>query len=133
MADGQVFERNFAWAVYRGYSEVSARLGRVSGALRFVVLCDSANPTHNGFLVPGQSAKGEYHSFLFNMLGLEFVLAVGKQIPDSVRQYCFVRSTRQLVFVSGAVSKLILRKGGEAVKSGRVHGKLRKTWGLPPK
>jgi len=67
------------------------------------------------------------------MLGLEFVLSVGKQIPSHFRNYCFVRSLAQPVFINGITASLVANKSAEIIDSGRVFEKLRTRWGLPRK
>jgi hypothetical protein len=92
-------------------------------------------PNHNTrtLCAPYQWAVRECHTFGFIMLGLEFVLSVGKQIPAYLRNHCFVRSPGQPVFVTGITARLVAKKSAEIIDAGRVFGKLRTRWGLPRK
>jgi hypothetical protein len=98
-------------------------------ALWFCVIPPTKN--NNSFLVPGESPKGVCHKFMFSMLGLQFILGIGKEIPSDMRDWCFVRSSSQFVVTSEEISTSILRAGERVFASGRVYGKLRNVQRLP--
>lgn len=100
---------------------------------RCALLFSIMPPNHNTRTLcpPYQWAVRECHTYAFIMLGLEFVLGVGKQIPEYLRKHCFVRSPEQPVFVTAITARLVAKKSAEIIGSGRVFGKLRTRWGLP--
>jgi hypothetical protein len=74
--------------------------------------------------VPYRWNVNDCHTYAFCVVGLEFVLSLGKQIPDWHRNCCFVTAPNRPVIVTDHSQKQMRSRSIQIVQSGNVKGKL---------
>jgi len=83
-----------------GEAEVSENI-----ALLTVVCTDALS--RGSFFSPTLDKKSGYRSYSFNARGLLFILFVGGNCPDSLKNICCIRSPRQWIFARSCEDKII--------------------------
>lgn len=68
----------------------------------------------------GSRADGYYHQYIFVVLGIELLLAVGGQIPPAFDDLCLVRTRLVLVSSRGAFTKRMITLGAAATAKGKL-------------
>jgi len=74
--------------------------------------------------VPYQWNVHECHTYAFCVVGLEFVLSLGKQIPDWHRKYCFVKGANRPVIITDHSQQHMQTRSIQMMQDGDVKGKL---------
>jgi hypothetical protein len=126
------------WPV--GRNKLKLQLGSYLEPLRRFVLGEATFPTNcvlmlcihpptNGpkrLVMPYEWDRNGCHTYAFILIGLEFVISLGRQIPLWHRNLCFVNSPGRKVVVANMTEKWIDDSAIKIVQSGQVKGKLAK-------
>jgi hypothetical protein len=92
------------------------------------------NPPTNGpkrISIPCEWERNTCRTYSFMLIGLEFSMSLGKQIPQWHRDLCFVSSARRTVIVANATEQYANDTVEKIIRRGQVKGKLAKQ--LPPR
>lgn len=73
---------------------------------------------------PQQWIRADCRTYSFCVVGLEFWLSLGKQIPEEFRNLCFATKPYRPVVVNGHTDAIMQERGEEVVRSGGAKGKL---------
>jgi hypothetical protein len=88
-----------------------------------VVLC-TPGMAIGGMYSPagGRSADERFHAYNFLVPGVLFVLAVGQQMPDYMRELCLVRDARRPLFIADGVHELVNHNIARVVHNSTLLG-----------
>jgi hypothetical protein len=75
--------------------------------------------------IPYEWKGDRCHTYSFSVCGLEFVLSLGRGIPDWLRRTCFVSDPRRPVLVTSHTLQLMMNNSMRVIEKGGVKGKLR--------
>lgn len=97
-------------------------------SLAFCLLPPTNSPKR--LYIPNEWIPGECRTFSFGVIGLEFWLSMGDQIPEGFRSTCFATGPDRPVIINGHTDSIMDERARDVIRSGSVKGKLARN--LPP-
>lgn len=127
----------YTWTV--GKNKMKLQLGQYLEPLRMFLLGKAAFPENCVLMLcihpptnapkrlsmPYEWSRGTCRTHGFVLVGLEFVLSLGKQIPEWQRGLCFVNSASRKVIVTNHTEEGMTNNIKELLRKGMVRGKLK--------